>query len=376
MVFGILGIDRPTTACPVPENWNQRLTSHFASNESRQPGPEDPAVVLPAVKRDRSAARSDSASASSSGGLSSPGLKSGPAKVAPVTSGETRGGRSGSQSRLNLRIEQARWLFALPDGARRLIASGDFQGRTNESLVRWLASDPNLSRRLLRWCNTATFNLSTPFETLEQASQVMAGRDLARLAVMAWVRTLFEPDLRLDIYSRKFLWSHGVAVGSVASMIARTCGVADASDAFAAGVFHDIGLCALERLDPETFQSILGEVDELSPTHEIEKDRLGWTHCDLGEAVLRNWGLPSVVCDAAKHHHDASKTIDLRSGPVVASVAMANYFCSRAGHGSTGSHHIAAPDKPVFQMLGINQSLLTVLWKQVPSSIAMVADVE
>jgi hypothetical protein len=59
-----------------------------------------------------------------------------------------------TSSRLGLRIEQARWQFGLPDGARRLIASGDFDGRANETLVRWLASDGELSRRLLRWCNT------------------------------------------------------------------------------------------------------------------------------------------------------------------------------------------------------------------------------
>ena len=92
--------------------------------------------------------------------------------------------------RFSHRVEQARWEFGLPDGARRLIASGDFDGRTNETLVRWLASDRELAHRLLRWCNTPLYNLSRPYESLSEAAGVMDGCDLARLAVLAFVRGL------------------------------------------------------------------------------------------------------------------------------------------------------------------------------------------
>ena len=52
---------------------------------------------------------------------------------------------------LSQRIEQARINFTLPPGARRLIAAGDFKGRTNDTLVRWLEADEDLSARLLKW---------------------------------------------------------------------------------------------------------------------------------------------------------------------------------------------------------------------------------
>ena len=174
--------------------------------------------------------------------------------------------------RLTLRIEQARWQFALPDGARRLIASGDFDGRTNDTLVRWLASDRELARRLLRWCNTPMFNLSRPYKSLEEAASVMEGCDLARLAVLAFARGLFLPDVELDIYRREVLWRHSIAVGTVASMISRTCGTGDPSIVFVAGTLHDIGLLASEKLDGESFAEMVAEIDELSPTHEVELD--------------------------------------------------------------------------------------------------------
>ncbi|MEM9828449.1 MAG: HDOD domain-containing protein [Planctomycetota bacterium] len=296
-----------------------------------------------------------------------------PPKVTPPKS-TVGDSDSSAPKRLGLRIEQAKWECGLPDGARRLVASRDFEGRTNGALVRWLSADRDLAKRLLRWCNTPLYNLSTPFKNLEEASRVMENRDLARLAVLAWVRTLFLPDVRFDIYSRDFLWAHSIAVGSVASMITRTCGVGDSSNALVAGTLHDIGLCASERLDPETFQRIIREIDQLNPKQEIESEVQGWDHTQLGAAVLNHWGMPQDIVAAARYHHDPEACEDPSVRPIVASVALANYFCTRAGLGSTGSTHSVAPPPVTFEWLSVKGSLLEVLWKQVPSSIQNARD--
>lgn len=278
-----------------------------------------------------------------------------------------------TSSRLGLRIEQARWEFGLPDGARRLIASGDFDGRANETLVRWLASDRDLARRLLRWCNTPLYNLSTPYKTLEDAANVMDGRDLSRLAVLAFVRGLFLPNLQIDVYVRETLWHHSIAVGAVASMISRTCGCSDPSLVFVAGTLHDIGICASERLDRESFAAVMSQIDELSPTYEVEDDLLGWNHAQLGAAVLDQWGLPEEVQMAARYHHTPDQAINSPYGETVGCVAIANYLCSRSGWASTGAHNVTAPSKKVFSSLGIDAGLLTVLWQQLYPALDSIA---
>jgi len=176
-------------------------------------------------------------------------------------------------SSIGLRTDQAKWEFALPGGARRLIASGDFDGRDNDTLiVKWLASDRALRERLLRWCN-----VSEPCQTLEEAARVIDRSELTRLAVLAFARGLFQPGQMVDGIRRDRLWGHSIAVGTVASMISRTCGHGDPSLVFVAGSLHDIGLCANQRLTPDSYREISNEVDELSPTHEIEQvlQRLG-----------------------------------------------------------------------------------------------------
>ncbi|MEM8666381.1 MAG: HDOD domain-containing protein [Planctomycetota bacterium] len=271
---------------------------------------------------------------------------------------------STTSSRLGLRIEQARWQFGLPDGARRLIASGDFDGRANETLVRWLASDRDLATRLLRWCNTPLYNLSTPYESLDEASRVMEGRELSRLAVLAFVRGLFLPNVQVDTYQRETLWNHSIAVGAVASMISRTCGANDPSLVFVAGTLHDVGICASERLDPDTFRQVIGEVDELSPIHEVEYDRLGWDHTELGKAILEQWGMPEEVQAAARWHHAPEQSLSGPHALTVCCVGVANYLCGRSGWAAIGKPNLAPPTPQVFRKLGIDAGLLTVLWQQ------------
>jgi putative nucleotidyltransferase with HDIG domain len=267
-------------------------------------------------------------------------------------------------TRLGFRVEQARYELVLPDGARRLIAAGDFGGRDNETLVRWLETEPVLSERLLRWCNTPMYNLSDPYQTLEDAAKIMDGRDLARLAVLAWVRGMFIPEYQVDVYSREMLWCHSIAVGAVASLIARTCNVADPSMVFIAGTLHDIGIVANERLDKDSFGEVVSQIDELSPTHEVERDLQGWDHTQLGQAILGQWGMPECVQLAARFHHHPERVIEDECGETLACVAIANFLCSRNGWASMETQTIAPPAERVFRRLSIDSELLTVLWQR------------
>ena len=272
-------------------------------------------------------------------------------------------------NRLNRRVEQARWEFTLPDGARRLIAAGDFEGRVNETLVRWLDGSPAAADRLVRWCNTPMFNMGRPFDSLFEAASIMDHLELARLAVVAFVRELFLPDLEIDRYRRDRLWSHCAAVGSVASMIARSSGHGDPGVAFVAGVLHDIGICASERLGPDYFAKSLAQVDELSPLHAVELELHGWDHAELGAEILQQWGIPEEISAAARYHHQAEQLMDSPHAELIACVAIADYLCSRSGWSSLDCHNVAPPSNVVFARLGIDASLLTVLGQQLYASL-------
>jgi putative nucleotidyltransferase with HDIG domain len=270
---------------------------------------------------------------------------------------------------LNQRIEQAKIDFTLPPGARRLIAAGDFKGRTNETLVRWLETDEEVAARLLKWCNTPLFNMSRPYATLVEAEKIMEHDELARLAVVTFTRQLFLPNIKIDLFERTALWTHSMSVAAVASMISRSSGSGDPGLIFIAGAMHDIGICASQRLGPASFQEVIAQVDDLSPTHAVERELLGWDHGELGEAILKQWGLSEEIQAVARHHHDADQQLDSPHAEAICCVAIANYLCSRSGRASISSNNLEPPSNAVFQRLNIDAGLLTILGQQLYAAL-------
>lgn len=267
-------------------------------------------------------------------------------------------------------IEQARWEFGIPEGAGTLIAADP---GCEQILIRWLQADSALAERLLRWCNTPLYNRSKPFTSLDEAARVLQRRDLSRLAVLACVRGLFLPDLKIDLYQRDLLWAHSIAVGAVAAMISRTIGGHDPGLVMIAGALHDIGLAASERLNPSHFADVIAEIDELSQTHEVERDLLGWDHAQLGAGILEQWGMPEEVSMVARFHHSPEEALDGRYAESVGCVVIANYLCSRSGWASTRSGSRRPPSNQVFQRLQVDEGLLKVLWQQLHPALDSVA---
>lgn len=117
---------------------------------------------------------------------------------------------------LRQRTEQARIDFTLPSVAGQIIAAGDFNGRTNETLVRCLEAEKKMATRLLKWCNTPLFKISRPYQTLAEAERSMEHDELARLAVVTFTRELFLTNVKIDLFERATHWPHSMPVGPIA----------------------------------------------------------------------------------------------------------------------------------------------------------------
>ena len=74
---------------------------------------------------------------------------------------------------------------------------------------------------------------------------------------------------------------------------------------FTAGLLHDIGKLPLINTVPERLLAaeehmLLKRVDILS----AELSQVGITHTAVGETLMRQWGLPEVLIDCARYHHE------------------------------------------------------------------------
>jgi signal transduction histidine kinase/ActR/RegA family two-component response regulator len=75
-------------------------------------------------------------------------------------------------------------------------------------------------------------------------------------------------------------------------------------EAYVAGLLQDVGVLALHRAMPEQYDAVLRRLAE--STEELwllERAELGTDHMEVGGALIRSWGLPSIIWRPVAAHH-------------------------------------------------------------------------
>jgi len=69
-----------------------------------------------------------------------------------------------------------------------------------------------------------------------------------------------------------------------------------------AAMLHDIGQLVLMHRLPADYADVLAEARE-RPLVQVERERLGATHAEVGAYLLGLWGLPEPIVWAVARHH-------------------------------------------------------------------------
>jgi HD-like signal output (HDOD) protein len=203
-------------------------------------------------------------------------------------------------------------LVSLPEvfvKVNRLIDAPNYSAATLGDLI---AQDTDLSARLLRVVNSAFYNLQAPVETISRAITVVGTNELRNL-VMATSAARAFTGIPCDLIDMPEFWRYSLATGVIASELATRCRVLHAERLFVMGVLHDIGRLVIYLKLPEVSRDILlvtGGDDTLLPA--VEEEMLGFTHMEVGEALLRHWNLPLSVATVVGNHHQPMRTKDFR----------------------------------------------------------------
>jgi putative nucleotidyltransferase with HDIG domain len=158
--------------------------------------------------------------------------------------------------------------------------------------------DPILATSLLSFANSALFSHSTRIHSVGAAIAYI-GLDAARHVILAAsARPLFT-SLTLPR-----LWEHSVDVAAIAEQLAGIAGMADPSEAFAAGLIHDIGRIVIELSDYPDLIAAHSRLTQASGCAIMaDVTFTGREHSDIGADILLTWRLPSEMVDAVRHHH-------------------------------------------------------------------------
>jgi len=208
-----------------------------------------------------------------------------------------------------------------PGAAMRLLWMLDDPSTSAHDLGRLIETDPALSTQVLRHANSSRYGVSGEVASAARAIDILGLATVRALATTA-VFDLFSDRGRAVPGG---FWQHSMRAAAAASALARRVDV-DTSDAFSAGLLHDIGMALVFRRAPRRYEDVLGRVAR-GPGFDLvraEVEEFGFSHAQVGAAALGIMKFPGDLVDAiARHHDDPSTTDGLMSRLLIAADALA-----------------------------------------------------
>lgn len=194
-------------------------------------------------------------------------------------------------------------------------------------LVDAVRTDPSLTARVLRLCNSAMFSLPAPVVSVADATNLIGSRNLVKLVLVSCAANHFQ-SAKSSVYGTPVdLWRNTFALATACQWLAKTCTKVDSNTAFTVGVLHNVGKVVLSQMPP-------GESGTPDPTaSHVQREVLlfGFDHAAAASVVADSWQLPPELGQAMRTHHatDGGGTT-----PLAAALELAETAVLRAGIGN------------------------------------------
>ncbi|MBP1729576.1 MAG: metal dependent phosphohydrolase [Deltaproteobacteria bacterium] len=199
-----------------------------------------------------------------------------------------------------------------------------------------IAKDPSMAVNVLRLANSAFYGLPNKVRTLEHAVTMLGTREITSLCMACQAARIFKPapgEKSIDLDS---FWRHSVATGVLAKVFCTEFRVTPNTQAYLAGLMHDVGKIILDRFLHSEYKKVVQlTFDENVPLVDAEKQILGDTHGTVGGWLMERWKLPHVFGSVATFHHSVGRA-PAESRLMVAIVSLANQVARLKGFGFGG----------------------------------------
>jgi len=199
-------------------------------------------------------------------------------------------------------LSQSGELPALPKAACHIMSVIEDPRTTATKLESALAMDQALTAKVLRIANSPFYGAVREIKTVSEAIVRLGFISIRNWTLVTAARSVFLAPGAGILYQK--IWRQSVMSAMAGQLVAQVVGKADPEAVFIGGLMQNIGQLVLARSHPELFLEILTESTEQGrPYHEVEQDRLGFDHGDLGALLIKEWNLSHELEESVRWHH-------------------------------------------------------------------------
>lgn len=209
-----------------------------------------------------------------------------------------------------------------------------------------LKTDASLSTEVLRAANSPLFGTRAEVKSVPLALTTL-GLDRVSMLILTTAMWRMVPG-GATRRNMRLWWRHNLATALLCKHLAESGLLAEYS--YMSGLLHSVGQLALCEAYPAEYLALLAEgTSNGRSLMQAECETFGFDHCELGEALLKQWRLPAELVDCAAYHHNPGQG-QSAFAPIV------HTACQAASH--LGFAVCPGPRKPVSELPLQTQVLL------------------
>ena len=196
-------------------------------------------------------------------------------------------------------------LPSMPQVLVQLIDSCHDPEITLLAIAQIVDKDAAISAKLLQLVNSAFIGARKAFVNIEQAVVHLGVDTVKNLAISISVQQVFRRVETNGLLSIDRFWHHSFLNALLAQRIAAATAYPDPSEAYLAGLLHDIGKLLMWMAFPGKYAPLLlkGVRCHNGRLAFLEDEKLHVNHCEAGSWLCEQWRLPALLGDAIRYHH-------------------------------------------------------------------------
>ncbi|VAW63341.1 hypothetical protein MNBD_GAMMA09-539 [hydrothermal vent metagenome] len=268
-------------------------------------------------------------------------------------------------------------LISLPEIYIRVTQVLEEENHNARQIGDIIGHDPALTARILRIVNSAYYSLASNIELVSRAVSVIGEDDLRNLVLATSAVDTFKriPNQLIDI---DLFWRHSVHTGIISRLLSKHCNILHGERLFVAGMLHDIGKLVLYFKEPELSQQVLmHSADSDGLLFKSEKEIIGFTHADVGAALIDAWKLSDTLREVVAHHHSPLKARKHQIETSIVHIAncVVNAICPDTEPDEHMLDDFPAFERETLQITGLDLKILPGVLEQAWEQAADILDI-
>jgi HD-like signal output (HDOD) protein len=255
----------------------------------------------------------------------------------------------------------------------RLISQLCDERLTADELVARIEAHPILCARVLKVANSAYYGQRGTVASIKRALFLLGVNAVRGIAAAACIRQVM-PHRSGTVTDMSAFMTHSLATAVACDMLAAVAVPSLASDAFIAGLIHNLGTVVQASLDP-TGTATLIAARAACPSQELRPVELQCCHTGheaCGAVLFDAWSLPQSLVVSAQHHHDPAHAPEPHRA--LAGLVWAGGHLALCCNYTYSLEPVAPPqDEPRLLGLGLLPRHLDVVTRELPERVELLS---